>query len=141
MYLGAHSLNQVIQGLFFGFVMVILYQFCGLRDSIEKYLENFHSSPGQKWKKIIFCFHLLYIIGFVINLNEYNPYLEPIPENWAQKIIDECSKSTPPHHLNFTMLMLNSLIVNFATGLGWGFEYMSGTTKGKIYLSGNWIIN
>jgi membrane-associated phospholipid phosphatase len=31
MYLGAHSLNQVIQGVFFGFAMVILYQFCGLK--------------------------------------------------------------------------------------------------------------
>ena len=37
--------------------------------------------------------------------------------------------------------MLNSIIINFATGIAWGFEEMSLTTKGKIYLSGNWLIN
>jgi hypothetical protein len=39
MYLGAHSLNQVLQGVFFGSVMVVLYQFCGLKYLIRSYLK------------------------------------------------------------------------------------------------------
>ena len=39
------------------------------------------------------------------------------------------------------MLMLNSLIVEFAIGIAEGFETTSKCDKGKIYLSGNWLIN
>lgn len=31
MYLGAHSFNQVLQGVFLGLVMVLLYRFCSLK--------------------------------------------------------------------------------------------------------------
>lgn len=74
MYLGAHSLNQVIQGVFFGFLMVILYEFCGLKQTIESFLKKFNSTPGHKWKKLIILLHLMYIAGFMINLKDYNPY-------------------------------------------------------------------
>lgn len=37
--------------------------------------------------------------------------------------------------------MLNSLIINFGSGIGWGFEEVINSVKGKVYLSGNWLIN
>jgi membrane-associated phospholipid phosphatase len=34
-YLGAHSINQVLQGLFLGFCMVYLYSWGGLKKKID----------------------------------------------------------------------------------------------------------
>lgn len=67
MYLGAHSLNQVIQGVSLGLIMVCLFAFCGLREKIFEYLNNFNTTPGHKWKKLTIVLHILYIIPFVLN--------------------------------------------------------------------------
>ncbi len=34
MYLGAHSLNQVMQGLSLGFTMIFFFKFCGLKQQL-----------------------------------------------------------------------------------------------------------
>jgi membrane-associated phospholipid phosphatase len=42
MYLGAHSLNQVVMGVCLGMVMNVFYYICGLDDQITEFLENFN---------------------------------------------------------------------------------------------------
>ncbi len=37
--------------------------------------------------------------------------------------------------------MLNSLIVNFMTGIAYGYEEITNSPKGRVYLAGNWLIN
>lgn len=39
------------------------------------------------------------------------------------------------------MLMINSLLVNLSTGIGMGFSCLMKNEKGRLYLSGDWIIN
>jgi len=67
MYLGAHSLNQVMQGLSLGLAMVVFFKFCGLKNQIEMFLKNFNSEPRLKWKKVIIAFHVMYILSFLVN--------------------------------------------------------------------------
>ena len=42
MYLGAHSLNQVMLGVSLGMAMNVLYYICGLDDQISAFLEKFN---------------------------------------------------------------------------------------------------
>lgn len=122
MYLGAHSLNQVMQGLFLGFTMIFFFKFCGLKQQLESYLKNFSSEPNKKWIKFIIVMHVLYILSFMINEADINPYHKPIPQLWIKNIRKKCNKEVDTNHLNFMMLMVNSILVNVSTGIGYGFK-------------------
>jgi hypothetical protein len=39
------------------------------------------------------------------------------------------------------MLMINSILVNLVTGIAVGYEKIVKSEKGRIYLSGKWLIN
>lgn len=66
MYLGAHSLNQVLEGLLLGLGMCLLY-YLKLKRLIFKYLKEFNSK--LIWKIVLIGFHLTYLIAFLIHLN------------------------------------------------------------------------
>ena len=58
-----------------------------------------------------------------------------------KNIKDKCNKEIDEDHLNFLMLMINSLLVNIATGLGLGFSSIEKSKMGKNYLRGNLAID
>lgn len=64
MYLGAHSLNQVLEGLSFGLAMCLLYIF-GLKKMITMFLNEFPMTT--KSKVIILVVHVLYILAFLMH--------------------------------------------------------------------------
>lgn len=64
LYLGAHSLNQIILGIFLGLFMNCLYYICGLDLQITEMLENFNTEPRLGWKKYIILFHGLYFLAY-----------------------------------------------------------------------------
>lgn len=64
MYLGAHSLNQVVMGVALGLVMNCFYFICGLDDQITEFLENFNIEPRLGWKKYMLVFHGLYFLAY-----------------------------------------------------------------------------
>lgn len=39
------------------------------------------------------------------------------------------------------MLMVNSILINVSTGIGYGFEELLKSGKGRVYLSGRWQVN
>lgn len=39
------------------------------------------------------------------------------------------------------MLMVNSILVNVSAGIGYGFEELFKSNKGRLYLSGRWQVN
>lgn len=61
MYLGAHSLNQVLEGLIFGIFFCLLYVL-GLKHIINKFLTEFNHS--KLCKIFIISLHVLSIIAF-----------------------------------------------------------------------------
>ncbi len=66
MYLGAHSLNQVLEGVLLGLGMCLLYIII-LKSLIFKFLSEFNKT--MTWKYVIGVLHILYIIPFLININ------------------------------------------------------------------------
>ncbi len=66
MYLGAHSLNQVVLGVSLGMAMNVLYYICGLDDQISIFLENFNIEPMLGWKKYMLLFHGLYFLAYIM---------------------------------------------------------------------------
>lgn len=68
MYLGAHSLDQVVQGLFLGISLSILYVYGGLKESIRDLLIK----QGRKGHRmmlfgLIAGMHVLYICAYWAN--------------------------------------------------------------------------
>lgn len=66
MYLGAHSLNQVLEGVLLGLGMCLLY-ITSLKSLIFKYLSNFNKD--MTWKYVIGVLHVLYFIPFLAHQN------------------------------------------------------------------------
>lgn len=64
MYLGAHSLNQVVFGVSMGLAMNCLYFLCGLKELIGRFLQNFNTEPLLGWKKYMLLFHALYFVTY-----------------------------------------------------------------------------
>jgi membrane-associated phospholipid phosphatase len=65
MYLGAHSLNQVVLGVTLGMVLNCLYYICGLDDRITEFLEDFNREPRLGWKKyMLLCQGLTFLAYF-----------------------------------------------------------------------------
>lgn len=64
MYLGAHSLNQVLEGLTLGLACCLLFTFT-LKRNIQQYLNEFNEN--NMWKLIIVGCHILYVIPFFVN--------------------------------------------------------------------------
>jgi hypothetical protein len=58
----------------------------------------------------------------MINEADINPYHKPIPASWIKNIRKKCNKEVDTNHLNFMMLMINSLLVNVSTGIAYGFK-------------------
>lgn len=67
MYLGAHSLNQVLEGLLFGSCFCVLFRL-GLKDLIHRFLAEFNHN--KRCKLVIISMHILSIIPFVIHMDE-----------------------------------------------------------------------
>ncbi len=68
MYLGAHSLDQVVQGLFLGVSLSILYAYGGLKESIRDLLIK---QRRRNYRLILFgliaAMHALYIWAYWAN--------------------------------------------------------------------------
>jgi len=65
MYLGGHSLNQVIQGLFLGISLSCLYCFGGLKSFIAKLIIKQRYSYYKKLLfTILLCMHLMYFYAY-----------------------------------------------------------------------------
>lgn len=62
MYLGAHSLNQVLEGVLLGLAMSLLYVLV-LRGVIGRYLLEFNKDGV--WKLVILGCHVLYFIPYI----------------------------------------------------------------------------
>lgn len=132
MYLGAHSLNQVLEGLIFGMFFCLLFNL-GLKNLIHKFLAEFNHN--KKVKGFIIALHILSLIPFIKHMDE------ELPENWLANIHKKCFKDMNEVKLNQLMLTLNALILNLLTGLGLGYEQMVKAPMGALYLTGRWIIN
>ena len=68
MYLGAHSLDQVVQGLFLGISLSILYVYGGIKESIRDMMIK----QGRKGYRValfglIIGMHVLYIWAYWAN--------------------------------------------------------------------------
>jgi membrane-associated phospholipid phosphatase len=70
MYLGAHSLNQVLQGLVLGLAMCLLYVI-KLKEIISNFLKEFYQR--NLWKVAIIVGHIMYIIPFIAHRKEELP--------------------------------------------------------------------
>ena len=64
-YLGAHSLNQIIQGLSLGFAMTVLYLVGDGKKYLKFFLYNFSSSKRLKLF-VVFC-NVLYLGAYYFN--------------------------------------------------------------------------
>lgn len=62
MYLGAHSLNQVLEGLALGLCMCFLYVL-KIKKLIRTFLRTFNTNG--MWKTVLIAAHIIYIIPFV----------------------------------------------------------------------------
>lgn len=67
MHLGAHSLNQVLEGLIFGMFFCLLFVM-GLKEVIHKFLAEFNHS--KTWKLLIITLHVLSLIPFIKHMDE-----------------------------------------------------------------------
>lgn len=67
LYLGAHSLDQVMQGLFIGTSVSVLYTQGGLKQFIIKLLLSKQTKYKILFIAIIISMHILYIFGYYIN--------------------------------------------------------------------------
>ena len=73
-YLGAHSLNQVLQGLTMGVILSII-NLAGGKLMIKRFLINFLNKP--KYLYICIAANALYILAYF-----YNDYFYDIPKSW-----------------------------------------------------------
>jgi len=141
MYLGAHSLDQVVQGLFLGLSLSILYVHGGLKEFIRDLLIK----QRRKENKIILAviivsMHILYIWAYWAN--NQNTFKNKIAAKiWVKNYNTKCGKHIDEHYLNFIMLNLNAILVNVITGLILGFKDMLGSKSVVPYMKGNWMFN
>lgn len=77
MYLGAHSLNQILEGLLLGSTLNILYLFY-LKEKIQMFLVSFNTN--RKWKYMIFGLHFLCLLPYFMNMGD------GLPKKWIKNI-------------------------------------------------------
>lgn len=141
MYLGGHSLDQVIQGLFLGLSLSILYVHGGLKEFIRDLLIK----QGRKTYRtmlyvIIGSMHVLYIWAYWAN-NQHAIEHKKAAKVWVKNYNHKCGKDIDEHYLNLVMLNLNAILVNVITGLILGFNHML-TSKAVVpYMKGQWKFN
>ena len=132
MYLGAHSLNQVLEGLVLGACSSLLFRL-GLKDMLHRFLVEFNHK--KIWKVMIISLHILILIPFLMHMDE------ELPEKQLENIHEKCLKSINEPRLNQLMLVLNALMVNVLTGVAMGYEQLVKSPIGAFYLSGRWRID
>lgn len=89
MYLGAHSLNQVVQGMFLGLCMSFLYLHGGLRHQINDFLSNVLTK--RKWWCTVLLLHSLYLLAFFFNAN-FDIHSPQAQAKWAKQILIKCNR-------------------------------------------------
>ena len=136
MYLGVHSLNQILFGLSLGCVFLILYKFIYQKALYELYWEFL---LGSRRRIKIFGVVLLNliciaipIIFFVINRNE-----RPMLEKDIDNLNNQCG--TDLTGLEVQSKMLTACAIGcFAFGLLYGFILLANTSGYRKYLLGLW---
>jgi hypothetical protein len=127
MYLGGHSLDQVIQGLYLGISLSIIYSHGGLKELIRDLLiKQRRINYKIRLIAIIVSMHLLYIWAFWAN-NIKTVEQKKTSKIWVKNYNQKCGKDIDQYYLNFVMLILNSMLVNVITGLIFGFKNMLGS--------------
>ncbi len=108
MYLGAHSLDQIIFGCFLGLAFLIMYKF-----KFQEFLyEVVGNSLNQKHKKVYFIFHsIIFIIFLILPIIFYQLNMSNRPVNSSDiiNINTKCSKNITEGSLKASILIATTM--------------------------------
>eukprot|EP01016_Furgasonia_blochmanni_P021352 TRINITY_DN23625_c0_g1_i2.p1 TRINITY_DN23625_c0_g1~~TRINITY_DN23625_c0_g1_i2.p1 ORF type:complete len:396 (+),score=66.20 TRINITY_DN23625_c0_g1_i2:167-1354(+) len=120
-YLGAHSVMQVVIGALFGFLLYRLlimnldYALLSLRRVIRKEGLN---GPTLAWNALK-LFYVIHVIVMLIPVMTYWYLIRtPLPKEWYQNYTNKCGAANPSH-----MFYHQALISEGVTGLAFGLIY------------------
>lgn len=141
MYLGGHSLDQVVQGTFLGISLSVLYVHGGLKKFIGELLIRQSRRSYQYWLGgILVIMHGLYAWAYMANNRKAQEH-KKAAKIWVKNYNSKCGKDIDEHYLNSVMLFLNAVLVNILTGLCFGFKNILKVKEAHSYLKGRWEIN
>jgi hypothetical protein len=144
MYLGAHSANQVLQGVVNGFAMLVIYRYW-LHDYIRKWVNSLLHFYELKRRTALIKTIIVNIIVIIFPMlcYAYNAAYE-LPASEVANIIAKCGTPDKKILQIDEKLMQTSCAINFAFGLIYGmalignnFRYYFGAWE---YTAGNKIV-
>jgi membrane-associated phospholipid phosphatase len=141
MYLGGHSLDQVLFGFIVAACLSIIYEFGGIREKIAELLVRFSQSQVRK-KVLAFCFlaHFLAIAIYFRNLSRDESFYSDISD-WMGNFKNKCSSEISSSTLNESSLLAESVLITFSLGYFFSFQTVLKDRKGSTFLAGNWRFN
>lgn len=118
MYLGAHSANQVLQGVVNSFALLVVYRF-GLHDFLRDWVNCFLKLTN-KYKHYLRNTIIVHIIMTIIPLFCYfYNHLYRLPENQVRNIVEKCGHTGDvADRIDEKLLMMAS-----AAQMGFGLLY------------------
>jgi membrane-associated phospholipid phosphatase len=123
MYLGAHSANQVLQGIVNCFAMLVIYRY-GMHNFIRDWVNCF-LKLSKRFKHYLECTILAHVVILIIPMLCYvynRTYTLPAHE--IQNIIDKCNVSGEVTEKIDEKLMLMSCLIHLVFGLLYGISRM-----------------
>lgn len=141
MYLGGHSLDQVLFGFIVAACLSIIYEFGGIREKIGELLMKFKEGTTKKTVIAIFLFaHFLAFLIFYRNLNRDQSFFADM-QTWIDNFKEKCSFSISSSSLNESSLLAESVLMTFSLGYFFSFQNILHDSQGNNYLSGKWSFN
>jgi hypothetical protein len=141
MYLGGHSLDQVVFGFIVASCLAVMYEFGGLRRQISQALVSFNKPAVKRVVvTLVVSAHALAGLVYFKNLHKDSGFLNSF-KVWRENFREKCSFEISWVMLNESSLLAESVLMSFVLGYFFSFNSLLKVPGIANYLSGNWRIN
>lgn len=140
LYLGGHSLDQVMLGLYMGIALSLLYSHGGLKQLIQRQLLGSRTSSTGLILAGLAAMHLLTLAGYWMNEWKQKSHRQEA-RVWMANYKEKCGKTIDEQYLNLMMAALSSVVTSTCAGLIFGMRSLSAHPHFQLYASGLWKMN